>query len=74
MRTFRSPTPDNAGIVPRVIQREIELVIESKFRIRGVGAASSGSVDPQAKSLGEYLRAKVIDVPVSLTEHLNLAL
>ena len=32
----------------------------------GEGVASSTRVDPQAKSLGEYLRAKVVDVPEGL--------
>ena len=29
----------------------------------GEGVASSVRLDPQAKALGEYLRAKVVDVP-----------
>jgi hypothetical protein len=32
----------------------------------GEGVASSTRPDPQAKSLGEYLRAKLVDLPVSL--------
>lgn len=39
------------------------------FYIKGLlghGVAASMRSDPQAKSLGEYLRAKVIDVPVSI--------
>jgi hypothetical protein len=32
----------------------------------GEGVAASTRTDPQAKSLGEYLRAKVVDLPVSL--------
>jgi hypothetical protein len=32
----------------------------------GEGVASSTRTDPQAKSLGEYLRAKIVDLPVSL--------
>ncbi len=34
----------------------------------GEGVASSVRLDPQAKALGEYLRAKVVDIPVSLLE------
>jgi hypothetical protein len=34
----------------------------------GEGVASSPRVDAQAKGLGEYLRAKVVDVPVALLE------
>jgi hypothetical protein len=32
----------------------------------GEGVASSVRQDPQAKALGEYLRAKVVDIPESL--------
>jgi hypothetical protein len=32
----------------------------------GDGVSASPRSDPQAKSLGEYLRAKVVDVPRSL--------
>jgi hypothetical protein len=41
------------------------------FVVRGIlgeGVASSTRLDPQAKGLGEYLRAKVVDVPVALLE------
>jgi hypothetical protein len=34
----------------------------------GEGVASSVRLDPQAKGLGEYLRAKVVDVPEELLE------
>ncbi len=34
----------------------------------GEGVASSVRLDPQAKALGEYLRAKVVDVPPSLLD------
>jgi hypothetical protein len=32
----------------------------------GQGVAASTRPDPQAKSLGEYLRAKLVDLPVAL--------
>ena len=32
----------------------------------GEGVASTTRMDPQAKSLGEYLRAKLVDIPVAL--------
>jgi hypothetical protein len=32
----------------------------------GEGVASSVRLDPQAKGLGEYLRAKVVDIPDAL--------
>ncbi|HYZ91470.1 MAG TPA: acyclic terpene utilization AtuA family protein [Actinomycetota bacterium] len=34
----------------------------------GEGVASSVRLDPQAKALGEYLRAKLVDIPVSLLD------
>jgi hypothetical protein len=34
----------------------------------GDGVASSTRIDGQAKSLGEYLRAKVVDIPIALLE------
>jgi hypothetical protein len=40
------------------------------FYIKGVlgeGVAASVRMDPQAKTLGEYLRARVVDMPESLT-------
>ncbi|MGH8912663.1 MAG: AtuA-related protein, partial [Acidimicrobiia bacterium] len=39
------------------------------FVVRGLlgeGVASSSRLDPQAKSLGEYLRARLIDAPLAL--------
>ena len=45
------------------------------FYIKGIlgeGVASSVRTDPQAKTMGEYLRAKIIEVPAVLTEHLQL--
>ncbi len=39
-------------------------------RLLGEGVASSTRLDPQAKGLGEYLRAKVVDIPeVLLSPH-----
>ncbi len=34
----------------------------------GEGVASSVRLDPQAKGLGEYLRAKVVDIPKDLLD------
>lgn len=34
----------------------------------GEGVASSTRMDPQAKSFGEYVRAKVVDLPIALLE------
>ena len=44
------------------------------FYIKGVlgeGVAASIRSDPQAKTLGEYLRAKVIDIPEAITAKAN---
>ena len=35
----------------------------------GEGVASSTRPDPQAKGLGEYLRSRLVDVPVHLVPH-----
>jgi hypothetical protein len=40
-------------------------------RLLGEGVASSVRMDPQAKSLGEYLRAKHVEVPVALLDDLS---
>ena len=37
-------------------------------RLLGEGVAASTRQDGQAKSLGEWLRARVVDVPESLLE------
>ena len=58
-----------------IIRYDLANIHSLNFFIKGIlgeGVASSVRIGPQAKSLGEYLRAKVIDVPASLTTHLNL--
>lgn len=54
------------------VQRyELPLLRSLNFVIVGLlgeGVASSTRVDPQAKSLGEYLRAKHVDIPVSIAQ------
>jgi hypothetical protein len=32
----------------------------------GEGVAASARLDPQAKSLGEWLRARIVDIPADL--------
>ena len=49
---------------------EFPNLLAVNFYIRGVlgeGVAASLRSDPQAKTLGEYLRAKIIDLPESIT-------
>jgi hypothetical protein len=48
---------------------ELPNLLALNFVIRGLlgdGVAASLRSDPQAKSLGEYLRAKVVPIPVAL--------
>ena len=48
---------------------ELPNLLALNFCIRGIlgeGAAASVRLDAQAKTLGEYLRAKLVDVPASL--------
>jgi hypothetical protein len=45
--------------------RAINIVLPGAL---GRGVADSTSLDPQAKGLAEYLRAKVLDVPVSILD------
>ncbi len=57
-------------LAPYVIERwELPNLYALNFYIHGLlgdGVSSSTRLDPQAKSLGECLRAQLIDVPVSL--------
>jgi len=48
---------------------ELANLLAINFYIKGLlgdGVAASWRSDPQAKTLGEYLRAKMIDVPIAL--------
>jgi hypothetical protein len=50
---------------------ELPNLLSLNFVIRGLlgdGVAASLRSDPQAKSLGEYLRAKIVPIPVALLE------
>ena len=64
---LRDLLPDVRGC--EVERYELVNLLAVNFYIQGLlgdGAAASWRSDPQAKTLGEYLRAKVIDVPASL--------
>ncbi len=53
---------------------EFPNLLAINFYIKGVlgeGVAASIRSDPQAKTLGEYLRAKVIDIPEAITAKAN---
>ncbi len=57
-----------------VIRYELANINSLNFFIKGIlgeGVASSVRTDPQAKSLGEYLRAKTIEVPELLANSIN---
>ena len=59
--------PDTAEF--EIDRYELANVRSLNFFIKGIlgeGVASSVRTDPQAKTLGEYLRAKTIDVPAIL--------
>ena len=59
--------PDTATF--EIIRYEFPNLFGLNFYIKGLlqeGVAASTRIDPQAKTLGEYLRAKKIDLPISL--------
>ena len=53
--------PVTRHVLPNM--RAVNFVIEG---ILGQGVAYQARFDPQAKGLGEYLRAKLVDVPEAL--------
>ncbi len=64
---FKQLLPDMAGY--EVLRYEMPNLRALNFYIRGVlkdGVSSNNRIDGQAKSLGEYLRAKHVEVPVSI--------
>ncbi len=67
VETLKDLLPDMASY--RIDRYELPNVRSLNFFIQGVlgaGIAASTRTDGQAKSLGEYLRAKLIDVPEAL--------
>jgi hypothetical protein len=64
---FRQLLPEAAGL--DIDRYELPNIHALNFVVHGLlgeGVASSTRPDPQAKSLGEYLRSRVVDVPVAL--------
>lgn len=65
--TFRRLVPEAAGLPvechPLPNLRAVNVVVRG---LLGEGVAASVRTDPQAKTLGEYLRARHVDIPVSL--------
>jgi hypothetical protein len=64
---FRQLLPEAASL--EVDRYELPNLLALNFVVHGLlgeGVASSTRPDPQAKSLGEFLRARVVEVPVAL--------
>jgi hypothetical protein len=63
-----------AAALPAVERYELPGIRAINFVLVGLlgeGVASSPRVDAQAKGLGEYLRAKLVDVPVALLDQVR---
>ena len=64
---FRALLPEADGLAVEVHPlpnlRAVNVVVHG---LLGEGVASSTRFDPQAKGLGEYLRSRLVDVPVTL--------
>jgi len=64
---FRSLLPEADGLpVQRYELANLRALNFVVVGLLGEGVASSTRPDPQAKSLGEYLRSRLVDIPVSL--------
>lgn len=66
---FRTLVPEAQNL--DVDLEEFPNLLALNFVVRGLlgeGVASSTRPDPQAKSLGEYVRSRLVDVPVSLLD------
>lgn len=64
---FRELLPEAADL--RIDRYELENLRALNFVVQGLlgeGVASSTRPDPQAKSLGEYIRSRVVDLPLDL--------
>ena len=75
-RARSSPSSGCASCSPKRATLEVERyelpnLLALNFVVKGLlgdGVAASLRSDPQAKSLGEYLRAKVVPIPVALLQ------
>jgi hypothetical protein len=66
---FRKLIPEAGGLEVR--RHELPNLLALNFVVAGLlgeGVSSSTRVDPQAKGLGEWLRARVVELPVELLE------
>ncbi|MEO2172050.1 MAG: exopolyphosphatase, partial [Acidimicrobiales bacterium] len=66
---LRELLPETAGL--QIERHRLPAIRSLNFMLRGLlgeGVAASTRQDGQAKSLGEWLRARIVDVPESLLE------
>jgi hypothetical protein len=66
---FRALIPEARGL--QVRRYQLPNLLALNFVVVGLlgeGVSSPTRVDPQAKGLGEWLRARVVDLPVALVE------
>jgi hypothetical protein len=66
---FRELLPETRGL--QVRRHELPNLLALNFVVVGLlgeGVSSSTRIDPQAKGLGEWLRARVVDLPVALLQ------
>ena len=69
MEKFRELIPEARDLA--VHRYELPNLLAVNFVVVGLlgeGVSSSTRVDPQAKGLGEWLRARVVELPVELLE------
>jgi hypothetical protein len=66
---LRELLPEAAGLpVTRELLPGLRALLFQVPGLLGEGVAAGTRFDPQAKALGEWLRSRVVDVPVSLLE------
>ncbi len=66
---FRQLVPETAGLeIRRYDLPNLKALNFVVVGLLGEGVASSVRFDPQAKSLGEYLRSRIVELPVALLE------
>jgi hypothetical protein len=66
---FRALLPEARPLEVR--RHELPNLLALNFEVVGLlgeGVSSSTRIDPQAKGLGEWLRARVVDLPLALVE------
>jgi len=69
LERFRELIPEAQGLVVR--RYELPNLLALNFVVVGLlgeGVSSSTRIDPQAKGLGEWLRARVVELPAGLLD------